>query len=41
MAQSIRFDQSWCKVGGKLALLMQFGTFFKMKVKQDKMKCLF
>ena len=41
MAQSIRFDSSRCKFGGKVALFMQFGTFFKMKVKQDNMKCLF
>ena len=30
-----------CKFGGKLALFMRFGTFFMMKAKQDKMKCLF
>ena len=45
MVQSIRFenimDRSWYKFGGKLALFMRFGTFFMMKAKQDKMKCLF
>ena len=30
-----------CKFGGKLALFLRFGTFFMMKAKQDKMKCLF
>ena len=33
--------RSWYKFGGKLALFMWFGTFFMMKAKQDKMKCLF
>ena len=45
MVQSIRFenivDRSRYKFGGKLALFMRFGTFFMMKAKQDKMKCLF
>ena len=34
-------DRSRYKFGGKLALIMQFGTFFMMKAKQDKIKCLF
>ena len=34
-------DRSRYKFGGKLALFMQFGTFFMTKAKQDKMKCLF
>ena len=45
MVRSIRFenivDRSRYKFGGKLALFMRFGTFFMMKAKQDKMKCLF
>ena len=44
MALSIRFentmDRSRYKFGGKLALVMQFGTFIMMKAKQDNMKCL-
>ena len=34
-------DRSQYKFGGELALFMLFGTFFMMKAKQDKMKCLF
>ena len=43
MARSIRYQISCSryKLGGKLALFMRFGTFFMMKAKQDKMKCLF
>ena len=44
MVWSIRFEivgRSRYKFGGKLALFMRFGTFFMMKAKQDKMKCLF
>ena len=44
MVRCIRFenivDRSRYKFGGKLALFMRFGTFFMMKAKQDKMKCL-
>ena len=44
MVRSIRFenimDRGRYKFGGKLALFMLFGTFFMMKAKQDKMKCL-
>ena len=44
MVCSIRFenivDRSCYKFGGKLALCMRFGTFFMMKAKQNKMKCL-
>ena len=45
MVRSIKFEnivgRSRYKFGGKLALFMRFGTFFMMKAKQDKMKCLF
>ena len=47
MVRSIRFeniaDRSRYKFGGKLVtvLFIRFGTFFMMKTKQDKMKCLF
>ena len=34
-------DRSQYKFGGNLALFMRFGTFVIMKVKKDKMKCLF
>ena len=34
-------DRSQYKFGGKLALFMQFSTFFMTKAKYDKMKCLF
>ena len=32
-------DGSRYKLGGIGALLVQFGTIFMMKAKQDKMKC--
>ena len=43
MVQSIRYiaNRSLYKFGGKLALFMQFGTFYMTKAKQDMMKCLF
>ena len=34
-------DRSQYKFGSKLALFMQFSTFFMTKAKHDKMKCLF
>ena len=34
-------DRSRFKFGGKLALFMQLGTFFRTKAKEDKMKCFF
>ena len=45
MVRSIRFenivDRIRYKFGGKLALFIQFGTFFMMTAKQDKIECLF
>ena len=47
MVRSIRFDclkyvdRSRHKFGGKLALFMQFGTFFVTRAKQDKMNVCF